>query len=190
VAEVHVLSVLAIALGLSADCFAVAVSGSISRDGHSRLDILRVSLSFGIFQALMPVLGWLAGRTVVGYIADYDHWIAFFLLALVGGKMLWESFYPVEDASRKTDITRGLPLLVLSVATSIDALAVGLSFAFLDVNIAAASLTIGVVAFLATGMGFIVGKKSTRILGKRAELIGAIILIAIGLRILLSHLYP
>jgi len=190
VAEIQFLSVLGIALGLSADCFAVAVSGSISREGHSRVDILRVASSFSIFQALMPVLGWLAGRTIVGYIADYDHWIAFFLLAMVGGKMAWESFHPVEDASRNTDITRGLPLLVLSVATSIDALAVGLSFAFLSVNIAAASFTIGLVAFMATALGFIIGKKSTRILGKRAELIGAIILIGIGLRILLSHLYP
>lgn len=189
-AEVHFLSVLAIALGLSADCFAVAVSGSISRDDHSQLDVLRIASSFAIFQALMPVLGWLAGRTIVGYIAGYDHWIAFILLALVGGKMAWESFHPAEGESSKIDITRGLPLLVLSVATSIDALAVGLTFAFLDVNIAVASLTIGVVAFLATGLGFIVGKKSTRILGKRAELIGAIILAAIGLRILLSHLFP
>lgn len=182
------LSILAIALGLSADCFAVAVSGSIARRDHSRVDILRVSLSFGLFQALMPALGWLAGRTVVSYVANYDHWLAFILLAFIGGKMLWESFHSSSDDTKKTNITKGIPLLVLSIATSIDALAVGLSFAFLKVDMVVACLTIGMVAFIITVVGFIIGRKSSKIIGKRAELIGAIILIGIGLRILLSHL--
>jgi len=181
------LSVLAIALGLSADCFAVAVSGSISKKDHSRVDILRVASSFGLFQALMPVLGWLAGRTIVGYVENYDHWVAFALLAFVGGRMLWESFHSEHD-TKKTDVTRGMPLLVLSIATSIDAMAVGLSFAFLEVNMVVASLTIGIIAFLITATGFVIGKKSGKMLGKRAELIGGIILIAIGLRILLTHI--
>jgi putative Mn2+ efflux pump MntP len=136
------LSVFLIALGLSADCFAVALSGGISKRNHSWPRMLRVSFSFGLFQALMPVLGWLAGRTVVEYIANYDHWVAFALLAIVSGRMLWESFRPERSKDKEVDITKGLLLITLSIATSIDALAVGLSFAFLNVNIALASPTI------------------------------------------------
>lgn len=136
----------------------------------------------------MPVLGWLAGRTIVELIADYDHWVAFILLAIVSGRMFWGAFHPDRDNEKKTDVTKGILLLTLSVATSIDALAVGLSFAFLDVNIAIASPVIGVVAFLVTALGFYLGKKASRIVGKRAEAIGAIILLVIALRILISHI--
>jgi len=134
----------------------------------------------------MPALGWLGGITFVNYIGKYDHWVAFVLLVFVGGKMLWESFHSTSDGVRKTDITKGFPLLILSIATSVDALAVGLSFAFLKVNMPLACLTIGTVAFAVTATGFIIGRKYNKIIGKRVELLGAIILIAIGLRILLS----
>jgi putative Mn2+ efflux pump MntP len=182
------LSIVFIAIGLSADCFAVALGGGIAAGNHNWLRIFRVALSFGLFQALRPVLGWLAGRTVVDYIADYDHWIAFVLLAMVSGRMLWEAFHPEEKRERKADITRGILLLTLSIATSIDALAVGLSFAFISVNIAVASPTIGVVAFIATTIGFILGSKAGRYIGRWAEVIGAVILLAIAFRILLTHL--
>ena len=182
------LSVFLIAIGLSADCFAVALSGGISNIKHSWPRILRVSSSFGLFQAFMPVLGWLAGRTVVEFIADYDHWVAFALLAIVSGRMLWESFRPERIQDKEVNITKGFLLITLSVATSIDALAVGLSFAFLKVNIAIASLTIGAVAFLVTTIGFLVGKRASKIIGKRAEALGGIILLAIAFRILLSHI--
>ena len=181
-------SIVLIAIGLSADCFAVALSGGISQKNHSRLQVFRVSLSFGFFQALMPVLGWLAGRTIVDYIADYDHWAAFVLLTLVSGRMFWEALHSESSKEKVTDITKGFLLLTLSIATSIDALAVGLSFAFLEVNIALASPTIGVVAFVVTTIGFMLGKKVSKLIGKRAEAIGALILLAIALRILLSHL--
>ena len=182
------LSVFFIALGLSADCFAVALSGGISNINHSWPRILRVSFSFGLFQALMPVLGWLAGRTVVEFIADYDHWVAFALLLIVSGRMLWESFRPERSQDKEVDITKGILLITLSIATSIDALAVGLSFAFLEVNITMASLTIGAVAFLVTTIGFVVGKRASQIIGKRAETLGGIILLAIAIRILLGHI--
>jgi putative Mn2+ efflux pump MntP len=135
----------------------------------------------------MPVLGWLAGRTFVDFIGSFDHWLAFGLLGFVGGKMLWESFHP-EKEQKPTDVTKGLMLLTLSIATSIDALAVGLSFAFLKVNILTASLTIGITCFIITIIGFIAGKKAGEFIGKRAELIGGLILIGIGIRILLIHL--
>ena len=182
------LSVLLIALGLSADCFAVALSGSIAMRTVSGLQVFRTSLAFGLFQALMPVLGWLAGRTIVEIIADYDHWVAFVLLAIIGSRMIWESFRSKDKPSESTDITKGLLLLVLSVATSIDALAVGLTFAFLEVNIVMAVSTIGLVAFVATTIGFLLGRKASGLIGKRAEAIGGVVLIAIGLRILLTHI--
>ncbi len=182
------LSIFLIAIGLSADCFAVALSGGISKKNHSWPRRLRVSFSFGLFQALMLVLGWSAGRTVVEFIADYDHWVAFGLLAIVSGRMLWESFRPERSQGKEVDITKGLLLITLSVATSIDALAVGLSFAFLKVNIGVASLTIGAVAFLVTTIGFVAGKRVSRIIGKRAEALGGMILLAIAFRILLSHI--
>ena len=183
------LSVLVIAIGLSADCFVVALSGSISMQRVTPFQVTRTALSFGLFQAMMPVLGWLMGRTVVDAIADYDHWLAFTLLAFIGGKMIRESFKAESSRPAATDITKGTTLLVLSVATSIDALAVGLTFAFLEVNIALASTTIGIVAFLVTIIGFLAGKKAGRLMGKRAEAIGGVILIAIGLRILLMYLF-
>lgn len=185
-ADLDILSILFIALGLSADCFAVALSGSISMRTVSFVPLLRTALAFGGFQAVMPVIGWLAGRTVVDLIADYDHWVAFVLLALVGGRMIWESFRTLESQKR-IDITKGLALLTLAAATSIDALAVGLSFAFLRVNIALACSVIGVVAFGITIAGFTLGEKAGTLLGKRAEAVGGVILILIGLRILLSH---
>jgi putative Mn2+ efflux pump MntP len=182
------ISILFIALGLSADCFAVAISFGLSNPLLSYFKQSRIALSFGAFQALMAYIGWLAGRTIVNLISEYDHWVAFSLLVLVGGRMIWEAVHHDSDGSKSLDISKVLPLLILSVATSIDALAVGLSLAFIEVNIATASITIGVVAFIITIAGLFIGRKASRILGSRAELIGGIILIAIGLRILIDHL--
>lgn len=181
------LTVLLIALGLAADCCVVALGGSISRKGLSVLQIGRVSLSFGVFQAVMPVLGWLAGLAFVNMIAKYDHWVALALLGFVGGKMIWESLKPEDGKSENGDITRGWLLLTLSVATSIDALAVGLTFAFVKVNIVLASVAIGIVALLVTALGFMLGKKAHHLIGSRAEVFGGLILIGIGVKIVLDH---
>lgn len=181
--------VVPIALGLSADCFAVALSGSIALGNVRLVQVLRTSSSFGLFQALMPLLGWLAGTTIVDVIAAYDHWVALLLLVAVGGRMIWESLHPDDDSIGGTDITRGFALLSLSVATSIDALAIGLSFAFLKTGILLPALVIGTVAFAITSMGFFLGKKVGELAGRRAQAVGGIILIGIGLRILLSHLF-
>ncbi len=185
--ELDILSVLLIALALSADCFAVAVSSSFHTKTTSFAPMLRTALTFGVFQAIMPAIGWLVGHTVVNLVSAYDHWVAFILLALIGGRMIWESFRPSEK-SREIDTSRGLMLVTLAVATSIDALAVGLSFAFLKVNIIIACLVIGVIAFGVTIAGFVLGKRVKTYLGKYAEAIGGTILIIIGLRILLSHI--
>jgi manganese efflux pump family protein len=189
VTYVDSLSLFFIAIGLSADCFAVALSGSIAMKALTRFQMLRASLSFGLFQAMMLVLGWLAGQFLVEIIGKFDHWLAFALLAFIGGKMVWESLRKEdEEKERKPDFTKGWLLLTLSIATSIDSLAVGLSFAFLEVKIVWASLVIGLTSFLITIIGVLLGKKVGKLVGERAELIGGLILIGIGLRILITHL--
>jgi putative Mn2+ efflux pump MntP len=182
-------SVLIIAVGLSADCFAVALSSSISRRTLPILQGLRAALFLGVFQSAMTLLGWWAGNRINEFIAPYDHWLAFALLVFVGGRMIWESLHEKEDGKKTIDITSWWLLFVLAVATSLDALAVGLSFAFLQVNIISASVTIGAVALIITLGGFLAGKKLGEIIGKRAEIVGGIILIAIGIRILVEHLF-
>lgn len=181
------ISILLIAFGLSADCFAVALSSGISTRNQSWIKVLRVAFSFGLFQALMPLIGWLVGRTVIDFISGFDHWIAFGLLGAVGAKMLFESFRNSEE-EKASDISRGWMLITMSFATSIDALAVGLSFALLDVQIGLASPIIGIVALVITIVGFQVGKRAGKLIGKRAETLGGLILLAIAVRILLSHL--
>jgi manganese efflux pump family protein len=177
-----------IALSLSADCFAVSLGAGCGQSKIRYIRVFRTALAFGIAQAVMPTLGWLAGRTVFVYIAGLDHWIAFGLLAVVGGRMIWEAFKGKEDDKAGMDITRGWLLFILAVATSIDALAVGLSLAFLKTNIWLAALIIGVMAFSISNLGFYLGRKAGDTLGKRAKFIGGLILIGIGLRVLISHL--
>lgn len=182
------LSILLIAVGLSPDCFAVALSSSIAIQRFSYFQLLRISFAFGFFQFLMPILGWLAGQTIIEIIAQYDHWVALVLLTAVGARMIWEATRSGDSRTQSTDVTKGVVLLTLSVATSIDALAVGLSFAFLEIDIMAASITIGIVTFLITGIGFLLGRKVGSVIGKRAKLVGGVILIGIGLRIVLTHI--
>jgi len=185
---VDFVSVLVIALGLSADCFAVALSSSISQKGLSVLQLLRLPFLFGIFQSFMLVMGWLVGRSVVEFISNFDHWVAFGLLVFIGGRMIWQSFHEPDEEKAKKNLASWLILLTLSIATSIDSLAVGLSFAFLDVNITMASITIGLTAFIITLIGIFLGKKVGALIGERAETVGGVILIIIGLRILLADL--
>ncbi len=185
---VEFVSIFFVALSLSADCFAVALGGSVSvrklRDFH----VFRTALAFGIAQAVMPVIGWVIGHTVVDYVASYAHWVVFGLLAIVGGRMIREAFRDQNEGKESADISRGFLLVSLAVATSIDSLAVGLSFGVLETSIVYASLIIGLVAFLITVLGFYVGRKAGGLLGKRARIIGGIILIGIGLRVLLTGL--
>lgn len=182
-----VLSVVLIGLGLSADCFAVALGIGAAGKTFSLKNMLKVALAFGIFQMAMPLLGWLAGQTVVGFISQYDHWLAFVLLAFIGGKMILE-FIRNESEGKSVDVNKWATLITLAVATSIDALAVGLSFAFLKINIILASCIIGVVAFSVSAFSFWLGRKVSALVGRWALLAGGVILIGIGLRILITHL--
>lgn len=179
---------LAIALGLAMDAFAVAIASSILLGDVDRGQIFRLSFHFGLFQFLMPVAGWLAGRTVQVWIAGYDHWAALALLGFVGGKAVYSACTAPAQRPAKGDPTRGATLLLLSLATSIDALAVGLSFAFLQVEIVYASLIIGLVAAAMTGLGMILGSRLGGRFGRRMEIVGGLVLIGIGLKIVFDHL--
>ena len=136
----------------------------------------------------MIVIGWLAGRTVIDFISAYDHWLAFGLLAFIGGRMLWESFREEDEEKAKKNINSWLTLFALSIATSIDSLAVGLSFAFLKTDILIAAITVGLAAFIITIIAQLIGNKVGSMVGKRAEIFGGLILIGIGIKILLEHL--
>ena len=182
------LTLLGIAFGLAMDAFAVAIAvGARHRQLHFR-PVFRLSFHFGLFQFLMPILGWLIGSGLEKYLKSYDHWIAFILLAFVGGKMVKESFGSDAEESRRSDLTRKWSLIILSVATSIDALAVGLTFALLDYRIWSSSAVIGVVACGMTIIGMFLGRRLGIRFGKQMELVGGLVLIAIGANILLQHL--
>jgi putative Mn2+ efflux pump MntP len=180
-------SILIIAVGLGMDAISVAMSIGAARRDRSWGPTFRLAFHFGLFQFLMPIAGWLAGRTVADFIAGYDHWIAFILLAYIGGNMIRESFKH-EEAAPLADPTRGWNLVMLSIATSIDALAVGLSFAFLKTPILFSSAVIGIVCFGMTVVGMRFGERLGRFLGRRVEMIGGLVLIGIGVKILCDHL--
>ena len=183
----NLITIFILAIGLGIDAFSVAIGIGAANTKRSWAPVLRLSAAFGIFQFVMPIAGWLAGQTVVSFIANYDHWIAFSLLAYVGGKMIREGFEEESD-EEKADQTLGLPLFLLSIATSIDALAVGFSFSVLKVQILFPATIIGIVCFLMTAIGMIFGKALAKIFGKKVEILGGIVLIAIGVKILLDHL--
>jgi len=176
-----------IALGVSADAFAVALGKGLHMTRLNVRHAVVIAVTFGAFQALMPLLGWLLGSTFAQYIAPFDHWVAFGLLALVGGKMLHEAFSSHADQEKDTDRLNLRELAVLAVATSIDALAVGVTLAFLPVSIGWAVLLIGVTTTVLTFVGVLVGRRMGATFGKPAEIAGGVILIAIGASIVLEH---
>lgn len=180
---------IAVAVALAMDAFAVALAIALSLKTPSRGQVFRLAFSFGLFQFIMPVAGWFAGRGLHAFIRGFDHWMAFGLLTFIGGKMILESaVIGREEDDAGCDPTRGASLVILSVATSIDALAVGLSVSLLGVEILFPAVVIGLVAFLLTVVGMRLGPFVGRILGKRMEAVGGIVLIAIGLKILVEHL--
>lgn len=179
---------LLVALGVSADAFAVALGKGLHM---RRLDLgqaLLIAFSFAVFQAGMPVIGWLLGTKLAPYITAIDHWVAFGLLLLIGGKMLWEAFRPGEDTDADSDRIGARELLVLSVATSVDALAVGISFAFLPISIGPAVALIGVTTLVLSFVGVLLGHRAGNRFRGPAEIAGGLILIAIGASILYEHL--
>ncbi|WP_292517381.1 manganese efflux pump MntP family protein [Methanoculleus sp.] len=179
---------LLIAVGLAMDAFAVSISGGATvRDDRIRWAIA-IGALFGGFQALMPVLGWLGGVSLTSFIGAYAPWIAFVLLALIGGKMIVEA---VREEGESVRFAAGsiATLLILGVATSIDALAVGVTFAVLDTPILWPAVTIGIVTFALSAAGVLIGSSCGRVFGRKVEILGGLILVGIGLRILVDHLF-
>ena len=181
------IEVLIIAVSMAMDATAVCLGVGTTAHATALRPRLRLALHFGIFQFLMPILGWYAGATIAGYINAFDHWVTFGLLAFVGGRMIWSGFHPDEDV-QKNDPSRGWTLVLLSIAVSIDALAVGLSLGIIGLTIWTPAVVIGIVTGLVSWLGLRLGNKLGEKFGKRMEIAGGIILILIGVRILLAHL--
>ena len=180
-----------IGIGLSMDAFAVSICKGLSMQKIDKKYTLCIGLFFGGFQALMPLLGWLLGRQFEQYITSVDHWIAFALLVLIGANMLREACKGDDTTDAETVYDAPLPLgqlLLMAIATSIDALAVGISFAFLGVNIWLAIAIIGTTTFLISAAGVFIGNRFGNRYEKRATIAGGIILILLGVKILLEHL--
>jgi len=184
---VNIFTILIIALGLSFDTFAVSISSGLKFNRIGFLIAIKIAIPLAFFQAFMPVLGWSVGNLVKDFFALYDHWIAFTLLFIIGAKMLYDGGFNKKQ-SKVVDPLHIPTLLLLSIATSIDALIVGLSFAFLEINILLAALIIGLITGVVAMLGLLLGKNAGKKLGKRAEIFGGIILIGIGVKILIEHL--
>lgn len=185
--SMNLVTIFLIALALAMDAFAVSIASGIAikklRIGHA----LTIALWFGFFQAIMPLIGWLGGVSLRDLLSSVDHWVVFGLLLFIGLKMIWEAFQiePIEKESNPLDIRI---LFALSLATSIDALATGVSFALLGMPVALPVVIIGVVTFILSFAGVWIGDRGGHFFGKKMEIVAGIILIAIGARVLISHL--
>ena len=179
-----------IAVGLSMDAFAVALCKGLCMKRINYTHAGVIALFFGGFQGLMPLIGWVLGKQFEQYITPIDHWIAFVLLGYIGGKMIWDALHEDSEGlscevEQKLDLKE---LLIMAVATSIDALAVGITFAFLQVSIVPAVASIGLITFALSFVGVVVGNKFGNRFQSKAQLAGGTVLVLIGLKILLEHL--
>jgi manganese efflux pump family protein len=179
--------ILTLAFALAIDAFAVALGAGSFYGRTSRRQKFRLSFHFGLFQFLMPLLGWLAGKSIVEFVSNFDHWIACIILTIIGVNMIRESFNDNNEGIIK-DITKGMSLISLSVATSIDALAIGFSIGVIGGEILFPSIIIGIVAAGMTLIGIKFGEKLSAKFGKRVSILGGIALILIGAQIVLNHL--
>lgn len=180
--------ILVIAVGLSMDAVAVSLAASASNRTRGQRAMFRLSFHFGLFQAIMPVVGWALGITVAPYIESIDHWVAFGLLTFVGSRMIYAALWGPTEEGAARDPSKGTTLVMLSVATSIDALAIGLTLAMLGNGIWYASLLIGLVTGSLSLVAILVGRRVGTAAGARMEIVGGVALIAIGGRILAQHL--
>lgn len=184
----RLIEIFLIGVGLSMDAFAVAVCKGLKMQRLNLKQTGIISLFFGGFQALMPLIGWLLGKQFEKYITSIDHWIAFILLGFIGGKMIYDSFHEKDDEKSEKDEFDIKELLLMAVATSIDALAVGITFAFLKTNIWSAITIIGLTTFALSAAGVFIGHKFGAKYKNKSELAGGVILVLIGVKILLEHL--
>lgn len=185
-----VIELFLIGVGLSMDAFAVSVCKGLGMKRVNYRHALVIALFFGGFQGLMPVIGWALGSQFARFVTPVDHWIAFGLLALIGGKMLWDAFHNQDEDAQTLDCERLdlKELFMLAIATSIDALAVGITFAFLEVSIVFAAVVIALVTFVLSWVGVAVGNRFGVRYQKPSTIVGGVVLILIGLKTLLEHL--
>jgi putative Mn2+ efflux pump MntP len=177
-------SLIGIALALAMDAFAVALGAGVILQPMTGRHLFRLAFHFGLFQGLMPIIGWLVGAGLQVFIQRWAPWIAFALLAFIGGRMIYEALSKDPDQTRQRDPTRGATLVLLSIATSIDALAVGFSLALLEVRIWYPALVIALFAGVLTLIGMLLGRRIGAAWGSRVEIVGGLILLAIGSKIL------
>lgn len=188
----NLMGIFLIGVGLSMDAFAVAITKGITMKELNVKNAVKIAGFFGIFQGIMPLIGWLVGVRFSVYVEKFDHWIAFILLAFIGGKMVYEAYKNEDECavavvSDKEEVLNYKELLLLAIATSIDALAVGVSFAFLQVEIIKSVILIGITTFAISFIGVVMGRKLGCLFQKGAEIFGGIILMLIGLKILFEH---
>jgi len=176
-----------IAFSLAMDCFAVSIAGGALNPKAGIGNAIKIAFFFGLFQTLMPLIGWLVGQSFARFISDYDHWVAFFLLLAIGIKMIYESFKDRPEGENR-DILKLPTLLLLSVATSIDALVVGITLSLLKTSLILSVLVIGIFAFILSVAGYYIGKMAGNLFKNKVEIVGGLILIGIGIRILVEHL--
>lgn len=181
-------TILFLAIGLAMDAFAVSLGIGTCCQVPSLRGKLRLTAHFGIFQAGMTALGWVVGETVVNYVKDYDHWVAAILLGYVGLNLI-RSGLSADRKAFEEDPSTGKTMVMLSIATSIDAFAVGLSIVMMQIPVLASVVAIGVVAFLLSMVGISVGARLGKTFGKKMEVVGGIILVLIGIRVLFTHLF-
>lgn len=184
-----IFTILLIGLGLSMDAFSVSVTDGIVLKKPKPLESAKISLFFGGFQFVMPCIGYILASSFSKYITAFDHWIAFLLLAFIGGKMIYEAICEKEEDGEIKNPLSSSTLLVLAIATSIDALAVGVTFATMAVSVLWASLIIGIMTFIISFAGVYIGSRFGNLLGNKAEIVGGIVLIGIGVKILAEHLF-
>jgi len=179
--------ILLLSIGLAMDAFAVSVTSGVTIKNLQLKHALVIALTFGGFQAVMPLIGWLAGLRLQQVLGNLDHWIAFGLLSLIGGKMIYEAFQ-LDDAEKADNPLKTSVLLVLGIATSIDALAVGITFAMINVAIVTPIVIIGLVTFILSLVGVYIGDAFGHFFEKKIEILGGLVLIGMGLKILIQHL--
>ena len=181
-----IIELVVIAIGLAMDAFAVSVCKGLSMKKIDIKKMIIIALYFGLFQGLMPVLGYFLGSAFSVFVEKVDHWIAFILLAIIGINMIRESFD--DEVDKRNDKVDLKTMIVLAIATSIDALTVGVTFAFFEVDLLLATLMIGIVTFVLSMLGVVIGNKFGSKFQNKAELMGGIVLILIGLKVLVEHL--
>lgn len=186
--NIDLYSLILISIGLAMDAFSVAIVAGFGLNKVKLIDSIRISSTFGIAHIVMPVLGWILGSTVITFIQNWDHWFAFLLLSYVGVRMLLEGLNEESNEIKSSDLLESSSLILFTIAVSIDALAVGLSFSLQELNIWIPSLYMGVGTLIFTFIGLNIGYNTGQRFGKKAQILGGLVLTLIGLRIVLNHL--